>query len=72
MGKAEVELKDSNTQILKNSRIQEFKNSRIQEFKSQESGARSLRLQNKEMRGIDRHVKDAEFLAPITCRTPEF
>jgi hypothetical protein len=43
MGKAEVELKDSNTQILKNSRIQEFKNSRIQEFKnsrvrSQESG----------------------------------
>jgi hypothetical protein len=39
MGKAEVELKDSNTQILKNSRIQEFKNSRIQEFKSQESGA---------------------------------
>jgi hypothetical protein len=62
MGKAEVELKDSNTQILKNSRIQEFKNSRV----------RSLRLQNKEMRGIDRHVKDAEFLAPITCRTPEF
>jgi hypothetical protein len=44
MGKAEVELKDANTQILKNSRIQEFKNSRIQEFKKNQQSRAEVRI----------------------------